>query len=150
MKPAAPPPTHTREIEDLKVYCVELDYVTSVDLLADLLAAVGPAGAVGAGEVNAEAIGMMASALVSGRLTELQARLLKGTTLVFPGDKVDIIDRDSLNRAFTGRKKYAIAVTKFALEVNFKDFLDGLALAGLRTPMRSRSEGSSPSTSATG
>lgn len=143
-------PSHSLDIGDVKVFCVELDYVTSVDLLSDLVAAIGPAGAVAQGQMSAEALTMMAGALVSGRLTELQARLLTGTTVVFPGEKVDIVDRDSLNRAFTGRKKYAIAVTKFALEVNFKDFLDGLALAGLEIQTLSRSDDSSPSTSATG
>ena len=43
-------------------------------------------------------------------------------------------DARALNRAFTGRKKLAMGVVKLALEVNFRDFFDGVDLAGLTTP----------------
>ncbi len=132
----------------------QLPFCDATDLLADMSAVVAPTGGLymsGYAD-RGEAIGKLAKEYVGGRLTALLQRLLAGTTINVRGDgKVDLIDsREKLDAAFTGREAFVFPAVKIALEVNFKGFLGGLALIGLKIPKLSHSEDSSQSTSATG
>lgn len=146
--------TVKRVVEDMTIFSVELDFETATDLLPELLSVIGPGGGAAQFGIShiGEAIGMMATALCGGRLKALLPRILAGTTIVFAGDAKYELAKGwpALNAAFTGRKQYAIAPVKLALEVNFRDFLDGFALAGIQLPTASPIEDSNPSTSATG
>lgn len=145
----------------------ELLFCDATDLLADMMAAMGPAGGAwqaGTGgtpqarmAVRGEAVAMLAREVSAGRLTSYLVRVLAGTTMIVRGDgagNYDLKNREALNRAFTGRQRYAFPAVKLALEVNFQGFLDGLGLIGVDmsklTTKDSPSEDSSPSTSATG
>ncbi len=129
------------KIDGFTVISTELEFMDAADLVPELTAILAPGyAAAGASDASiGQAIASMAMALTGGKLTALLPRLLKGTTVVVPdeGDKlvkIDLIDPRALNRAFTGRKKLAMGVVKLALEVNFRDFFDGVDLAGFTTP----------------
>lgn len=132
----------------------EIEFCDATDLLTDMSAVVAPTGGLYLGGYadRGEAIGKLAKEFVGGRLTALLQRLLACTTVSIRGEgKVDLLDsREKLNAAFSGRKAFVFPAVKIALEVNFKDFLDGLALVGIKIPTLSPSEDSSQSTSATG
>lgn len=146
-------------VENVEIHCVELPFCDATDLLADLMAIVAPAG----GDFNAgmahagDALGRIAREIVGGALTRYLTRLLATTTMIVKGEgggRFDLIDsKDALNRAFTGRQKFIYPAVKLALEVNFKGFLDGLALIGIKIPKlmpAPPSADSSQSTTATG
>lgn len=132
----------------------QLPFCDATDLLADMSAVIAPTGGLYMGGYadRGEALGKVAREFVGGRLTGLLTRLLAGTTMNVRGEgKVDLIDsRDKLDLAFSGREMFVFPAAKFALEVNFKGFLAGIGLIGLKIPKLSPSEDSSPSTSATG
>lgn len=141
-------------VENCDIHTTELEFCDATDLWADLLAALGGAGgAYAEGAVNGgEALGRIAKEVAAGGLVRFLARVLARTTVIFKGDaKVELLDsREKLNQAFTGRQKFAFHAVKLALEVNFKDFLDGLESIGLKIPRPSLSAVSPPSTAATG
>lgn len=141
-------------VENVEFLSTELEFCDATDLLADMSSIIAPVGGLYMGGYadRGEAIGKIAKEFVGGRLTTLLARLLACTTMSIRGEgKVDLIDsREKLNAAFTGRSKFIYPAVKLALEVSFKDFLDGLALIGVKTPTLSHSEDSSPSMTATG
>lgn len=126
-----------------RIITQELDFMTSTDLLPELMAVVGPGYGVMSGDAAAigDGLARMAIALCGGKLVRLLPVLLKGTIVVAPDDetdkltKYDLSEAGAINRAFTGkgRKKIAILAAKAALELNFYDFFDGLDLAGLAT-----------------
>lgn len=132
----------------------QLPFCDATDLLADMSAVVAPTGGLYMGGYadRGEAIGKLAKEFIGGRLTALLTRLLAGTTMNVRGEgKVDLIDsREKLDLAFSGREAFVFPAAKFALEVNFKGFLDGIGLIGLKIPKLSPSEDSSQSTSTTG
>jgi hypothetical protein len=132
----------------------QLPFCDATDLLADISAAVAPTGGMYLGGYadRGEALGKLAKDFIGGRLSALLQRLLAGTTMTVRGvGNVDLIDsRDKLDLAFTGREAFVFPAVRFALEVNFKGFLDGIGLIGLKIPKLSPSEDSSPSTSTTG
>lgn len=143
-------------VENVTFHSTELEFCDATDVLADMLAVIAPGGGTFQEGLatRGEAIGQMAKELAGGRLTSLLPRILAGTTMIIRGEgagKVDLINsREKLNQAFSGRKKFVFPAVKLALEVSFKDFLDGLALIGVKIPTLTRSEDSSPSTTATG
>lgn len=134
--------------------CTQLDYCDATDLWTDILAVVAPAAAGFRGNILSAgvALGEVAKEFSGGKLTQYLTRLLAGTTMTVKGDgKVDLIDsRAKLDEAFTGREAFVPFAVKQALEVNFKGFLDGLDLAGIKIQTLFRSADSTPSTSDTG
>lgn len=132
----------------------QLPFCDATDLLADMTSIIAPNGGsyLGGYAARGEALGQIAKEFVGGRLTALLARLLASTTMNVKGDgKVDLIDsREKLDEAFTGREMFVPFAVKAALEVNFKGFLAGLALVGLKIPKLPPSADSSQSTNATG
>ena len=153
----APRKTKSETIEDIQIHSVELDFMTATDLLPDLLAIIGPAAGVEKGQITyGEAAAAVSYALVGGKLTALLPRILCGTSMIIPGEgQFDLVSREAINKALTGRKKFIFPLVKIALEVSFADFLGGLALIGIKLPKLptrtpSPSEDFSPSTSATG
>lgn len=146
-------------IENVEIHCAELLFCDATDLLADLTAIIAPAaGDFQGGMAHAgDALGRIAREIIGGALTGYLTRLLATTTMIVKGEgggKFDLLDsKDKLNRAFTGRQKFIYPAVKLALEVNFKGFLDGLALIGMKIPKLMPvppSEDSSQSTTATG
>jgi len=134
----------TSEDGTIEFVSTELLYCDAQDLLADMVASMGQAaGAWFAGQggsrqamlaVRGEAAGMLAREVAGGKLTSYQTRLLASTTMFVRGDgagRFELGSRDGLNKAFTGRKKYAFPAIKLATEVNFAGFLDGLAMIGI-------------------
>lgn len=148
--------TRTEAFDGVELICTEMEFCDAVDLLADMTAVIAPAGGAYVGGVASRgiALGEFAKEVAGGKLTKFLTRVLATTTMIVRAEKlkVDLLDsRDKLNQAFSGRPKFVFPAVKLALEVNFKDFLDGLGLIGLKLPTAaSGSEDSSPSTSATG
>lgn len=142
-------------IENVDITSTELAFCDAADLLPDLVAAIGPSGGAwneGSGNLG-DVIGMLAEKFTSGGLVRYLGRLLSCTSIVDKDAKVkvELLDsREKLDEAFTGRQKLVPVAVKLALEVSFKDFLEGLALAGLKIPTLSPSAVSVPSTTATG
>lgn len=132
----------------------QLPFCDATDLLTDMSSVIAPGAGLYMGGYadRGEMLGKIAKEYVGGRLTGLLSRLLAGTTMTVRGDgKVDLIDsREKLDLAFTGREALVFPAVRFALEVNFKGFLGGIALIGLKIPTLFRSEDSSQSTTATG
>lgn len=140
-------------IEGVDIISMELEFCDAADLLPDLVAALGPAGgSFKDGESSmGEALGMLADRFTKGNFTGYLGRLLAATTIIDkeskPAVKVEFLDtREKLNAAFTGRGKLVPVAVKLALEVSFKDFLDGLVLAGLKIPKLSPSADSPTTT----
>jgi hypothetical protein len=128
-------------VDGFQVITTELEFMDAADLVPELTAVLAPGYAAAGGDDSSigKAIANMAMALTGGKLTALLPRLLKGTTVIVPDEggklvKIDLTEPRALNRAFTGRKKLAMGVVKLALEVNFRDFFDGVDLAGLTIP----------------
>lgn len=142
--------------DNIELCSTELGFCDATDLLADMMAVVAPGGGAYQGGMasRGEAIGLIARELIGGRLSGYLVRMLSGTSMIARGaDALNITlnSKANLDKAFAGRKKYAIAAVKQAVEVNYKDFLDGLALIGLKLPDMARpSDVSSPSTTVTG
>lgn len=152
------PKTRSVTVEGVEFSCTEMQFCDAVDLLADMTAVVGPAGGgyIGGALSRGIAVGEFAKEVAGGKLTSFLSRVLSTTTMIDKGAKlkVDLLDsREKLNTAFTGRAKFVFPAVKLALEVSFKDFLDGLRLIGWKLPTmptQSGSADSSPSTSVTG
>ncbi len=154
--------TKRQTIDNIELISTELEFCAATDLFAEMSAAIAPAGGsyYEGGTTRGEALGLLAKEVAGGKLTAFLARLLAGTTIIVREEKlkVELLDsREKLNEAFRGRKKYAFAAAKLALEVSFADFLDGLKLVGIVIPKvptptmtRSSSEDLSQSTDAIG
>lgn len=142
--------------DNVELVSTELGFCDATDLLADMLAVIAPAGGQYQGGMasRGEAVGLIARELIGGRLSGYLVRMLSGTSMIVRGEgamNLTLNSKANLDKAFAGRKKYAIAAVKQAVEVNYKDFLDGLALIGMTLPEMARpSETSSQSTTATG
>src|SRR5262245_20256111 len=89
-------------------------------------------GALNRGDV----LGLTGKELTGAQLPKFPGRLLACTTLVGGGEGKSgrIGSLEKLNRAFTGRQRFVFPAVKLALEVSFKDFLDGLVLIGAKIP----------------
>lgn len=116
--------------DGVKATVVEFEVMTATDLLPELLAAVGPGYAAGAGGGTlGDAVEKVAAALGGGKLSALLPRMLSGTTMVFPDPQGKLMSkalgsREALNLAFTGRKKLLPRVVMLAVEVNYRDFFE--------------------------
>jgi len=132
--------TKRQTIDNIELISTELEFCAATDLLADMGAAVAPAGAslYEKYATRGEALGVLAREVAGGRLTAFLVRLLAGTTMIVregKGEKIELLaSREKLNEAFNGRKKYVFPAVKLALEVSFADFLDGLKLVGIAIP----------------
>jgi hypothetical protein len=146
-------------IDGVRILTAPLPGMDALDLIPELIAALGPGGGLaqsGQGTIG-EGLGEIGKALAGGKLTGLLARILAGTTMVVPGatdGKYELgKGRPEINRALAARPEMLVPMIKIALEVSFKRFLGGFALAGFdlaAIQRRFRSEDSSPSTSGTG
>lgn len=141
--------------DDIKLISTELDVCDSIDLIADIMGPLAPAGAAwNTGAHAGDAIGMLARELTGGGLTRNLIRLLSCTTLVCKSEqlKVELIDsREKFNQAFAGRAKYVAPAVKLAVEVSLSGFLDGLELIGIKKPTLAKPSGLSiQNTNATG
>lgn len=148
-------------VDSIEIISMELEFCDATDLYAEMVAVIAPSGGSFVGGIGSLglALGAIAREFSGGGLTKQLARLLKTTTLIDRSAKVkvELLDsRKKLDEAFTGRQKYVFPAVKLALEVSFADFLDGPKLIGLdlaswlKTLTGSSSEGSAPSTTATG
>lgn len=145
----------TLKIEDVTLISTELDVCTSLDLIADVMGPLAPAGGAwtsGQAANAGEAVGMIAREMVGGTLTKHLITVLSCTTLTAPQLKIDCIDsREKLNQAFAGRQKFLLPAVKLAVEVSLAGFLDGLELIGMKKPNLAQSfADSKTSTDATG
>ncbi len=150
-------PIQEKKFSGVRVTTCELDFISACDILPTVIAM----GAPMAGLMNRESdesvieavLSRLSIALAGANLRELLPKLLAATTVYVPtGDRgslerVDLINEDQINKAFTGRKRLGVDVVRWALEVNFKDFLDVRALIGFVTKKANSSPSSSPSTS---
>ena len=150
---------HEQTFDGVRVLTVPLPGMDAIDLMPELIAALGPGGGMAqGGQVTlGEGLGEIGRALAGGKLTGLLARLLAGTTMIVPGmadGKFDLgKGRAEINRALAAKPELLVPMVKLALEVSFKRFFPGFALAGLDLATirkQFHSEDSSPSTSATG
>jgi hypothetical protein len=141
--------------DNVELCSTEFGFCDATDLLADMLAVVAPAG----GQYQAgmalrgEAIGLVARELIGGRLSGYLVRMLSGTSMIVRGEgamNTLLNSKAKLDTAFAGRKKFAPLAVKLAVEVNYADFLDGLALIGMKWKEETPSVTSSQSTAATG
>lgn len=148
----------TATFDKVELRSTELETCDALDLFADMMPFLAPThGHYTEGTINAgEALGNLAREFTGGGLVKHLLRLLACTTLhdkEGKGSKVELIgeSREKMNLAFGGRGKLLVPAVKLALEVSFKDFLEGLALAGLKLPkILSPSATSIPSTPDTG
>lgn len=141
--------------DNVELVSTELGFCDATDLLADMLAVIAPGGSAYQGNIasRGEAVGLIARELIGGRLSGYLVRMLSGTSMIVRGEEamnITLSSKANLDKAFAGRKKYAPAAVKLAVEVNYKDFLDGLGLIGMKWKEEIPSETSSPSTTATG
>lgn len=145
-------PTMEKKILGIRVTTCELDFWTASELLPGVLGMAAPFVGMMADrsvfEDESAVEGILSRAALSmsgGRMMALIPQLLQTTSVYVPtGDRgvienVDLSSIGQINRAFTGRKQLAVGVIKWALEVNFKDFLAAAALlAPLMTPKTGR------------
>jgi hypothetical protein len=115
--------TETREIEGLTVMSTQLPAMRAYSVFAGLLKIAGPALS---GISNVQNIGDLdISALCTGvaENTGLALELLASTEVILDGRKVSLATEDGVNLVFSGRLMTMLQTLKFALEVNFRDFL---------------------------
>ncbi len=130
-------PAQTRVIEGLNVSSTPLPPFRSLDLLPEIMGLMEP----GAGASSDVAMfAAIAKGLGNGKLRTLLPQLLAGTKLTITEGgspmTVTLNDVPTIDLAFDGRMKALPAVVGFAMEVSFRDFLDGLAqiVKDLRKP----------------
>lgn len=135
--------TESREIDGLKVIVTQLPAMRAFAVFARMGKILGPAlselSGVGMGDLqnlggkDIGVIGPFLSKLTAGLADDLDLALevLKSVEVVMDGKKFALLDEAAVNRAFSGRFMAMLATLKFALEVNFADFL-GDKLAGLQ------------------
>lgn len=140
--------SETREIEDLTVTTQQLPAMRAYSVFARLGKIIGPALAAvqGVSVSNLEELDVSEIAPAIGKALEglaedepLVLKLLASTFVVLDGKKIELTGDAQINRAFSGRFKALLLTLKFALEVNFSDFLDG-KLAGLGESPEAESE----------
>ena len=125
--------TKQRDIQGLQVTTVQLPAMRAYGVFSRLGAILGPALAEldianVQGMSMSDDIGSLGPAvgkLLAGLSTDtaLVLSLLQSTTVVVDEAKIDLLSEAAINKVFTGNFLGLLATLKFAIEVNFADFL---------------------------
>ena len=126
--------TEQRDIRGLSVTSVQLPAMRSYGVFTRLGVVLGPALAAltegGADLSNLEAdltgLGPAIGALLGGLAEDvpLVLALLQSTYVVVDGSKIELTSEAKIDQAFSGNFLAMLMTLKFAIEVNFADFLD--------------------------
>lgn len=128
--------TEKRDIRGLQVTVVQLPAMRAYSVFARLGAVLGPAlsqlGDVDIRNIEneVEKLGPAAGALLGGLAqdTELVLAVLQSTSVVAPGangelEKTDLLSETAVNKIYTGDFLALLLSIKFAIQVNYSDFL---------------------------
>ena len=124
--------TKTRDIKGLQVTSAQLPAMRAYGVFTRLGVILGPALA-SLGELDVksldsevEQLGPAVGALLGGLSQDvpLVLALLQSTSVVVEGKRIELNDEAKINHAFSGKFLALLLTLKFAVEVNFADFLD--------------------------
>lgn len=127
------PKVESRLIDGIDVTCMQLPPMEALPLLAQIGGIIGPVLA-NLGDVKMEDdVGALAPvfAALSTRMSpdefkSIARALLGSATAIVDGKQIPLNSDDRINLAFSGRPKTLFGAMKFAFEVNYAGFFDGL------------------------
>lgn len=131
--------SETRDIDGMSMTTTQLPALRSLALMTRLSKIIAPAlGYLDGLDLKSDisALGPALAALFAGldgeQAQALAREILIASTIVIDGRMVALSDGTMIDHAFSGKMKSFLGALKFALEVNYSDFLGGnkgLALA---------------------
>lgn len=135
------PKVESRMIDGIEVTCVQLPPMEALPLLAQIGGIIGPVLA-NLGNVKMEDdIGALgpAFAALSTRMSpdefkSIARALLGSANATVEGKQIPLNSDERVNLAFSGKPKALFGAMKFAFEVNYSGFFDGLGGQGEPSP----------------
>lgn len=132
--------TITETIEGLQVECTRFDPFTLYELNARLLRVLGPALVnvlvplvanddleTALSNADASLLGQAFAQLAPTEVVALSADLLRGTTVITKGQRLDLVSRESINVAFDEAPGAMLLVLWMALKHNASAFFGGVS-----------------------